>query len=155
VTTDELSATWGSVTGATSYAVQVVTATGEQPVSTPLWQNVGNVTAISLHGLSLKDDTKYLFAVRAIGSNGPSVDAVSSGVTVHFPGDAGPGGSDAGADASVEAGDEDGGSSGGKAGGGGCGCGAVESGPFDGWLVTLGALPIALAAARRRSALRR
>jgi FG-GAP-like repeat len=155
VTTNELSAAWGSVTGATSYAVQVVTSAGDQPVSTPLWQNVGNVTAISLYGLPLKDDTKYLFAVRAIGPDGPSVDAVSSGVTVHFPSDAGvEGGLDAGADASLDAG-KDSGSSGGGPGGGGCGCRTVESGPLDGRLVGIGALPIALVVRRRRVAHRR
>jgi hypothetical protein len=170
VTTNRLSATWGSVSGATSYAVQVVTAVGSQLVSTPAWQNVGNVTAISLTGLPLKDDTKYLFGVRAIGPNGPSVDALSSGVVVHFP-DAGAdasteGGTEAGADAgneagldggldgSMESGPQEAGSDGGEpggGGGGGCGCRVVEStqdvSPF--FLIGL-SLPVAFFARRRR-----
>ncbi len=164
-TTNRLSATWASVSGATSYAVQVVTAAGGQPVSMPLWQNVGNVTATSLSGLPLQDDTTYQFAVRAIGPNGPSVDAISPGVTVHFPMDAGV---DSGADAGIdsgrvdsgvmeagtrEAGAEaglDAGLSSGEPAGGGCGCRTVDSRESEGWLAALAALPFAVVARRRR-----
>ena len=65
VTTNKLSATWGSVTGAISYEVQVVTPTGTL-VSTPSWQNGGTVTSTTLTGLPLQNDAKYLFAVRAL-----------------------------------------------------------------------------------------
>jgi len=160
-TTNRLSATWASVSGATSYAVQVVTAAGGQLVSMPTWQNVGNVTAISLSGLPLHDDTTYQFAVRAIGPNGPSVDAISPGVTVHFPGDAG---ADSGADASVDSGSMEGGTreagaeagldagpaGGGEPGGGGCGCRTVDSRGSEGWLTILAALPFVLVARQRR-----
>lgn len=173
VTTNKLSATWAAVPGASSYAVQVVTASGQQPVSMPLWKDVGNVTAVSLPGLPLQDGARYLFAVRAIAANGPSVDAISNGVTVHFPGgDAGAdGGPDAGGDASVDSGDSgldggrdgaadssvdaanDGGDAGSSPdlGGGGCGCrvGAAPSGA--GWFALL-LLMVSSITRRRRSA---
>lgn len=160
VTTNKLSATWAAVSGASSYAVQVVTAKGEQPVSKPLWQNVGNVTSTSLPGLPLQDGTKYLFAVRAIGPNGPSVDAVSSGVTVHFSGG---GGTDGGLDASADSGMGrdgssalDGAAEGGATGnespsGGGCGCRTAGSAGGTAWPAGFCALPfVAIARKRRR-----
>lgn len=170
VTTSKLSATWAPVNGASSYAVQVVTATGRQPISMPEWQNVGNVTATSLPGLPLTDGTKYLFAVRAVGSNGPSVDTLSSGVTVHFPDGGAEGGVDASADSGSEAGGDassmpdssgEGGGDAGppgnpSAGGGGCGCRVIDSrSEGDGWLALLLALPYAMARYRRNRRTRR
>jgi MYXO-CTERM domain-containing protein len=158
VTTNKLSATWASVTGATSYEVEVVTADGK-PFSMPEWKNVGLVTSTSLSGLPLTDNTKYFFAVRAVGSAGVSVDAISNGVTVHFPGaDAGADGGDAGGmgqpDASVD-GTADGGGNGEAPGSnGGCGCRATggQSGglPALGGLIALGLLVVGRVRVRRR-----
>ena len=97
--------------GAISCGVQVVAAVGQQPVSAPAWQNVGSITAVSLSGLTLKNGAKYLFAVRAIGPNGPSVDAESNGVTVHFPPGA-DGGLDSGTEAAADASADSGGQAG-------------------------------------------
>jgi hypothetical protein len=142
VTTNRLSATWGAVTGALSYEVQVVTPSGAL-VSTPSWQNVGKVTSKSLTGLALKDGAKYQFAVRAVSANGPSADAISPGVTVHFPDGGTDGGPEGGTDASVDAGSDASvdaqtdspsgldaspdGSPAGSPEGGGCGCRVVKS----------------------------
>jgi MYXO-CTERM domain-containing protein len=168
-TTNKLSAVWASVGGATSYAVEVVTATNGQPVSMPLWKNVGNVTSTSLPGLPLQNGARYVFAVRAIGPNGPSVDAVSNGVTVHFPGDAGvDGGGDASVgdaaadaatgDASRDAATQDGSMEGGggteTSNGGGCGCRTAESRSSGGWLLFATAGATLFVARRRRSSRR-
>jgi len=120
-TTDKLSATWAPVAGATGYAVEVVTADGTL-ISTPAWQNVGSATSTSVMGLPLANDMKYFFAVRALSTSGPSVDAMSNGVTVHFPADAGtPPGVDASTgDAGIN---EDAGTENGDLpSGGGCAC---------------------------------
>ena len=169
VTTNQLSAVWASVSGATSYEVQVVTPSGSL-ISTPSWQSVGNATSTTLHGLPLKNATKYLFAVRAIGQNGSSVDAISPGVTVYFPdGGAGTdGGNEGGADASRDApadvatdvgvdarsdaaGDasEDGSAAPGGSGGGGCGCVAAGASAATAWGALVPA--VVLIVRRRRS----
>jgi hypothetical protein len=173
VTTDKLSAAWAAVTGATAYQVEVVTTDG-QLLSTPKWQSVGTLTSTSLTGLSLQDGTKYFFAVRAISTNGPSVDTMSNGVTVHFPGDGGAeggaeGGTDAGIDGSVAmdsgsdgsgdgATDAEGGEGSvdaeakvGSAGGGGCGCRLASPASGTGWLAVFAASTLAGAVRRRRS----
>jgi hypothetical protein len=157
-TTDKLSGAWASVAGSTSYQVEVVTVDGK-PVSTPLWKDVGAATSASLSGLALVDNTRYVFAVRAISPNGPSVDALSNGVTVHLLGDAG---ADSGADTGVDGGggSGEGGSEGGlspdagtnQGSSGGCACRTSPERGLDltlaGWLF----VPIAAALRRRRRA---
>jgi hypothetical protein len=99
-TVDTLWGTWGSVQGATAYEVAVLDPAGAF-VSSPHWTNVGLVTTAAVH-LALNNGERYTFAVRAVGSKGPSVDALSNGVTVHLPGDGGTDGGDAGVDASAD-----------------------------------------------------
>jgi hypothetical protein len=83
-TVDTLSGRWGAVVGASGYSVALLDEMGSF-VSSPSWQSVGTATQTSLHGLSLVDGNRYTFAVRALSEAGPSVDAVSDGVTVHLP----------------------------------------------------------------------
>jgi len=129
VTANKLSATWGSVTGATSYQVAVVRADLSQFVSA--WKDVGLVTKHSVTGIDLVDGDAYVFAVRAIKDGAPSPDALSDGVTVHkataepspdAASDAGLDASDAGTDGAPDA---SGKPSNGFAGGGGCDCRAT------------------------------
>ncbi len=133
VTTDKLSAKWGAVTGATGYRVAIAAADGSGYVTSPAWQDVGNVTATSVSGLPLTDGARYVFSVVALKGSSASPDAVSDGVTVHFPGDAGvDAGPDAAGDAAADAAaDADAGAEAGDAAptapsgavqGGGCGC---------------------------------
>jgi len=108
-TRDHLSARWRDVPGALSYEIAIVTLQGEY-VTDPMWVDVGNVVETTATNLPLTDGGVYRFAVRAVGSEGRSVDQVSDGVVVRFPaaGDAGPG-ADAGTGAATT---------------GGCGCDA-------------------------------
>jgi hypothetical protein len=136
VTTNKLSATWASVSSASAYEVQVVTPQGQ--LVSPPWKNVGTATSTSLTGLPLQDSHKYVFAVRAVGPNGPSPDALSPGIVVYFPDAGAEGGIDGGGDGSVDsghtthdassdvasdgAGAPDGPGGGETSNGGGCGC---------------------------------
>jgi hypothetical protein len=132
--------------------VEVVTTDGKL-VSSPAWQTVGTATSTSLTGLPLTDGTKYIFAVRALSTTGPSVDALSNGVTVHFPSGADAGIEGGPGEAGIEGGaGDDGGGGNQETGGtpGGCGCRTARS-PSDGaWLVALITVPFALVARRRR-----
>jgi hypothetical protein len=72
----------------------------------PPWQAEGaTATTATLSGLALTDGAKYFCAVRALSAGGKSPDALSNGVVVHLPTDAGPpdaGTEDAGPDAGTE-----------------------------------------------------
>ena len=89
VTSDQLSAKWAAVSGAESYQVAVAKADGSGYVSAPSWQDVGNVTATTMAGLSLQDGVRYTFAVKAVVNGSASADTDSDGVRVHLPSDAG------------------------------------------------------------------
>jgi hypothetical protein len=157
ITTDKLSATWPAVTGASSYQVEAVTLDGVA-LSTPVWQDVGNATSASLAGLSLADGARYRFAVRAVGPNGVSPDAVSAPVTVSFGGsvlgDAGSGGAaPGGADGGLGATDGGGPSSAdnGVGASSGCGCRIGARAPGASWLGgSLAAIALTVASRRRR-----
>jgi MYXO-CTERM domain-containing protein len=95
-TIDSLSGKWTAVSGATSYEVAIVNATGDYQ-TTPPWKDVGNVLESTISGLALADGHSYKFAVRALANGTRSADTVSDGVTVHFPT------ADAGAEASADA----------------------------------------------------
>jgi len=132
-TRDHLSARWRDVPGAVSYEVTVVNLDGDY-LTDPAWTDVGNVVETTLTGLPLEDGSAYRFSVRAVGSEGRSVDTVSDGVVVRFPiaGDAGPG--DAGPSSTPS---------------GGCGCRAgVDARDLLGALLLL---CVVLAGLRRRA----
>ncbi|MCC6523797.1 MAG: hypothetical protein IT373_14160 [Polyangiaceae bacterium] len=99
-TRDSLSGRWGSVAGATGYEVAIVNAAGDF-VTSPIWQAVGKTQNTTVSGLPLVDGARYVFAVRALSPDGPSVDVASDGVVVHFPsalpGDGGSAGNASGA----------------------------------------------------------
>ncbi|MFO0569271.1 MAG: VCBS repeat-containing protein [Polyangiaceae bacterium] len=101
-TKSSLFGAWGTVDGATSYQVAAVKYDLSGFVSKPEWKDVGTKTEVELSDLQLESGTKYRLAVRAVLGGKNSPDALSDGVQVQFPpdaGDAGDGG-DAGTDAS-------------------------------------------------------
>ena len=83
VTTNTISARWGTVATATSYEVAVVNAANAY-LTTPPWKPVGLVDNVTLSGLALQDGQPYRVAVRAVGPAGTSVDTVSNGVAYTF-----------------------------------------------------------------------
>lgn len=127
-TVSKLSGKWGAVAGATEYEVAIIKAGGGF-VTNPPWHSVGAVTEADVPGLTLQNGAMYSFAVRAIGPNGKSVDAVSNGVQVTLPlvEDAGAGGSggsaggSGGSTGSTGSGGGHGGSTGSTSSGGGHG----------------------------------
>ncbi len=140
VTVDKLSGAWSAVQGATGYEVAVSDSNGKI-ISTPAWTNVGASTAASISGLPLDVGKRYFWAVRALSAAGPSVDAVSNGVTVISKTINGePSGVDGGADggAASTPGDT-----------GGCGC-TTFGGNASSAGALFGMLAIAIAARRRR-----
>jgi outer membrane protein assembly factor BamB len=87
---------WAAVPGADSYEVAVLTAGGSY-VTQPNWQNVGQVTWVTVRGLPLQSGKRYVFAVRAVSSTkGSSTETASDGVLVTV-GSRPASGSDAGA----------------------------------------------------------
>lgn len=78
-TRDRLAARWTAVAGAIGYEVAAVTSTGQ---ALSAWKNVGTQTETTISGLTLDIGARYFFAVRALSAAGPSVDALSNGVTV-------------------------------------------------------------------------
>ena len=95
-TRDRLAAVWEPVAGATGYEVAVARAAGGY-VTSPPWRPT-TATALTLTGLPLVDNERYVVAVRAIVPAGPSPDILSDGVRIHFSPIVMP--PDAGADAS-------------------------------------------------------
>lgn len=83
-TVDTLWANWASVVGATSYEYAVITPGGTF-LTRPSFVNVGAATNVTASGLPLAVGRRYLFAVRAIGPEGSSSEAVSDGVVVLAP----------------------------------------------------------------------
>jgi hypothetical protein len=81
VTQSTLFGAWEAVENAQSYQV-AVTHDPEGIISDPPWQDVGNTTSGAVSGLPLVVGQTYLFAVRAVGPQGNSVDALSAGATV-------------------------------------------------------------------------
>lgn len=143
--TDSLSGAWSAVVGATGYEIMAVTDEGTPLISA--WQSTGTQTSGTISGLWLQKGKKYVFAVRALSAAGPSVDAVSNGVTVlSLVWDAG---------ADYDAGNEAGGADAGEAffgQGGGCGCRLEGSpGPWAPAGLACGLALFVLATARRRS----
>jgi hypothetical protein len=82
-TRDTLSASWDPVAGSTGYQVAVALAEGGY-VSTPAWTDV-STTSITITGLPLVDNQRYVIAVRARSAQGMSPDVLSDGVLVHLP----------------------------------------------------------------------
>lgn len=81
VTTDRLHANWAPVEGATSYEYAVITPAGSF-VTRPNFVSAGAETRVTASGLPLIAGRRYLFAVRAIGPDGSSSEALSDGVVV-------------------------------------------------------------------------
>lgn len=81
VTVDTLHANWAPVDGATSYEYAVITPAGTF-VTAPNFVSAGAATSVSPTGLPLIAGRRYLFAVRAIGPDGSSSEALSDGVVV-------------------------------------------------------------------------
>lgn len=143
VTKDKLSGAWKAVQGATGYEV-AITDSLAKIISTPRWTNVAMQTSASVSGLPLTVGKRYFFAVRALSAAGPSVDALSNGVTVISTSTGSEGGVNDG-------GLPDGGATASSGDSGGCGCTT-----FGGNASSLGAIGLALVAAiaalrRRRS----
>ncbi len=131
-TTDRLAGRWTAVAGATGYEVTAVTEDGK---SLAPWKNVGTATEATVSGLTLTVGSRYTFAVRALAAAGPSVDALSNGVTVAARGpDAGPTG-DAGADAGGET----------PGDGGGCSCRVGAGVPGGDDAIALGGIGVLVA----------
>jgi hypothetical protein len=96
-TVDTLYCKWGAVPGATGYEVAILAAGGGFVTQNPSWKTVNAAaTVATLPGLSLTDGAKYFCAVRTVGPDGKSPDALSKGVVVEGMGDGGP--ADAGPD---------------------------------------------------------
>ncbi|WP_159397829.1 FG-GAP repeat domain-containing protein [Sorangium cellulosum] len=138
-TRDTLHVRWSPVDVAVSYQVAVVGGRGEY-VTSPAWQDVGDVSEASIGGLPLLDGAKYYVGVRAVSAAGLSPDRGSDGVIVRMPqgeggggaggmggmggaGGAGGAGGDGGAGGAASAG----GGGSGEGGGGGGGMGGVAS----------------------------
>lgn len=139
--TGSLSGAWSPVMGATGYEIMATTDKGVPLISA--WQSTGTQTSGTISGLSLQRGAKYFFAVRALSAAGPSVDAISDGVTVGaLEWDGGAGDADT-SDGGPDAGDM-------FVKRGGCGC-AVEGAP-DPWAPAglAGAAGLLLLAAARR-----
>jgi hypothetical protein len=155
VTQATLFGAWTAVDGAAGYEV-AVTHDPEGIVSSPPWQDVGNVTAAQVSDLPLVAGQTYHFAVRAVGPQGRSVDSVSPGVTVmdttvHTGSSSG--GSDAGAVSGSSGGPPNqatGGGSNSTGGGGGGGCAMTGSSQPPFFLFV--AAGVGLIAFRRRGA---
>jgi hypothetical protein len=81
VTTDTLHANWAAVEGALHYEYAVVTDDGTFATS-PSFIDVGTKTSVTAGDLTLTPNTKYYFAVRAIGAAGTSPERLSDGVLV-------------------------------------------------------------------------
>jgi outer membrane protein assembly factor BamB len=81
VTSGRLHANWAAVPGATAYEYAVITPGGAF-VTRPNFVNVGLSTAVTTDELPLRVGQRYLFAVRAIGTEGSSSEALSDGVVV-------------------------------------------------------------------------
>ncbi len=82
VSTDQLAASWDTVSDAVSYELAIFTISGELLRD---FQDVGNTSAAVVTGLNLVSDTRYRIAVRAVYADGQrSVDVGSDGVTVIF-----------------------------------------------------------------------
>jgi MYXO-CTERM domain-containing protein len=81
VTSETLHANWAPVDGATSYEYAVITPGGAF-VTRPNFVSAGAATSVSATGLPLIAGRRYLFAVRAIGAEGSSSEALSDGVVV-------------------------------------------------------------------------
>ncbi len=81
VTRDTLHANWAPVDGATSYEYAVITPAGTF-VTRPNFVSAGAATSVHATGLPLIAGRRYLFAVRAIGPEGSSSEALSDGVLV-------------------------------------------------------------------------
>jgi outer membrane protein assembly factor BamB len=81
VTTSRLWANWAPVTGATEYEYAVITPGGAF-LTIPEFVNAGSATSVEVTGLPLRSGGRYLFAVRAIGPDGSSSEALSDGVVV-------------------------------------------------------------------------
>jgi phosphodiesterase/alkaline phosphatase D-like protein len=74
VTTTSFTANWGSVTGATSYQLDVSTSSSFSSFVTGFQnRNVGTVTSFNVTGLTTK--TTYFYRVRANDSGGTSVNS--------------------------------------------------------------------------------
>lgn len=110
-TLSEISARWRDVTGTLSYELAVVTSDGDF-LTSPAWQDQGNVTQATVTGLSLTVGRAYFVSVRAIGPDGRSVDTMSDGIVVL------PGRDDAGSDGGL-----------GGSRNGGCGCNGGSAHP--------------------------
>jgi hypothetical protein len=82
VTVDTLHANWAPVAGATSYEYAVLAAGGTF-VTVPDFLSAGPATSASPSGLPLISGNRYYFAVRAIGPDGSSSEALSDGVIVY------------------------------------------------------------------------
>lgn len=95
-TVSVLACRWGKVAGASAFQVAIVEE-GAGYVTSPAWRDSGPNPELTLTGLALKNDTKYLCAVRTLGATGASPDVASDGVTVHHPDS--PGAGDAAVDA--------------------------------------------------------
>jgi MYXO-CTERM domain-containing protein len=156
-TVDTLYCKWGAVPGATGYEVSIVAAAGGFVTQNPPWKPVDAATTIAtLPGLALTDGAKYFCAVRAVGPNGKSPDALSNGVVVNGVIDAGP--EDAGPpDAGPEdAGPRDAGADGGpdlRLWGRACTCRLHDEAPPPPWAaVSLLAGAILVSRRRRRRA---
>jgi hypothetical protein len=97
VTTSTLWAAWAPVASAAAYEIAAV-AEGGDPVTSPVWKNVGTATKATLDALPLVDGRRYDVAVRALTGEGKrSPDRLSNGVRVHFTAGAGGAGGAAGA----------------------------------------------------------
>jgi hypothetical protein len=81
ITTARLWANWAPVAGATAYEYAVITPGGAFLTSPP-FIGVGGATEIASADLPLRAGQRYLFAVRAIGAEGTSSEALSDGVVV-------------------------------------------------------------------------
>ncbi|MGK4001916.1 VCBS repeat-containing protein [Sorangium sp. So ce1036] len=171
-TTDTLHVRWSRVASASSYQVAVVGGRGEY-VSSPAWQDVGDVSEASIRGLPLLDGAKYYVGVRAVSAAGLSPDRGSDGVLVRMPQGEGSGGAGGtGGDASAGgAGGEGAGGAAGAGGGGtggeaaaapvpddtllygrGCACSEAPGRLGASWAAGLGSLAVALLALARAHA---
>lgn len=133
--TDRLAGRWAAVAGAIGYEVAGVTSGGK---ALSPWKNVGTQTEATISGLSLTVGARYLFAVRALATTGPSVDVVTNGVTVVTRA----------ADAGVVDPGLDGGATPSDGTSGGCGCHAAATG--DGRAAIGGAIVLLALVLRRR-----
>ncbi|WP_162144039.1 FG-GAP repeat domain-containing protein [Sorangium cellulosum] len=133
-TRDTLHMRWSKVEGATSYQVTVVGGQGDY-LSSPAWQDVGDVVEASVGGLPLLDGAKYYVGVRAVSAAGLSPDRGSDGVIVRMPqgeGGGGGGAGGAGGGGAGGAGGGAGGAGGGAGGGGDGGAGGIGSAGYGG-----------------------